>query len=52
MPDFGDDEWPEMVCIETANVAAGKIELSPGESRSTTAIISVETQEKTIYLST
>ncbi len=48
MPDFGYDEWPEMVCVETANVAAGKIELSPGESHSTTAIISVETQEKTI----
>ena len=44
MPDFGDDEWPEMVCIETANVAAGRIELSPGESRTTTANISVETQ--------
>ncbi|HUP77228.1 MAG TPA: D-hexose-6-phosphate mutarotase [Pirellula sp.] len=48
MSDFGDDEWPKMVCIETANVAGGKIELSPGESHSTTAIISVETQEKTI----
>lgn len=44
MPDFGDDEWPEMVCIETANVAAGRIELSPGRSHTTTEIISVETQ--------
>ena len=44
MADFGDDEWPEMVCIETANVASGKIELSPGESHSTIAIVSVEKQ--------
>ena len=22
MPDFGDDEWPEMVCVETGNVGA------------------------------
>ena len=42
MADFGDDEWPAMVCIETANVAAGRIELSPGESHATTAIVSVE----------
>jgi len=42
MADFGDDEWPAMVCIETANVSAGRIELSPGESHATTAILSVE----------
>ena len=42
MADFGDDEWPEMVCIETANVAAGRIKLAPGESHSTTAIVTVE----------
>ena len=45
MADFGDDEWPEMVCIETANVAAGRIELSPGASHTTTAIVSVEMQK-------
>ncbi len=42
MADFGDDEWPSMVCIETANVGESRIELSPGESHSTTSIISVE----------
>ncbi len=41
MADFGDDEWQKMVCIETANVAADSIQLSPGDSHSTTAIISV-----------
>ncbi len=41
MADFGDDEWPSMVCIETANVACNRIELAPGELHATTAIISV-----------
>lgn len=39
MPDFGDQEWPEMVCIETANVGVNAIELAPGQSHQTTAII-------------
>ena len=32
MADFGDEEWPGMVCIETANVGAGAIRLEPGRS--------------------
>jgi len=44
MADFGDREWTEMVCIETANVGLNRIELSPGESHSTTAIVSVGMQ--------
>lgn len=31
MQDFGDNEWPEMVCIETANVADHAITLEPGQ---------------------
>ncbi len=31
MPDFGDDEWTKMVCIETANVLDHKILVSAGE---------------------
>jgi glucose-6-phosphate 1-epimerase len=31
MPDFGDDEWPGMVCIETANIRPNHIELRPGQ---------------------
>lgn len=42
MADFGDDEWPGMVCIETANIGDSRIQLAPGESHSTTAVISVE----------
>ena len=41
MKDFGDDEWQNMVCIETANVGTDAIELSPGQSHSTSAVISV-----------
>lgn len=41
MADFGDDEWTRMVCIETANVADNAIELLPGKSHSTEAVISV-----------
>jgi glucose-6-phosphate 1-epimerase len=32
MADFGDEEWPGMVCIETANVGAGAVRLDPGQS--------------------
>ncbi len=42
MKDFGDDEWTGMVCIETANIANNSIELSPGQSHTTSAIIAVE----------
>jgi D-hexose-6-phosphate mutarotase len=42
MPDFGDHEWPEMVCIETANVGIDAIELAPGTSHSTTVVIRVQ----------
>jgi len=41
MADFGADEWPDMVCIETANIGDSRIQLAPGESHSTTAVISV-----------
>lgn len=32
MPDFGDDEWPGMVCVEAANVGAAAVRLAPGET--------------------
>ena len=31
MPDFGDDEWPQMVCVESCNVQENAITLAPGE---------------------
>ena len=42
MADFGDDEWPGMVCIETANAADNAINLAPGATHRMTAIIAVE----------
>lgn len=32
MPDFGDDEWPGMVCLEAANALDEAIVLAPGQS--------------------
>jgi D-hexose-6-phosphate mutarotase len=30
MPDFGDDEWPRMLCVEACNVADRAVTLAPG----------------------
>jgi glucose-6-phosphate 1-epimerase len=42
MPDFGDDEWPEMLCVETCNVNVHARSLAPGASHTMTAIVSVQ----------
>jgi D-hexose-6-phosphate mutarotase len=42
MPDFGDDEWPRMLCIETANTGADAITLAPRESHTMIATTRVE----------
>ncbi|MEO1526635.1 MAG: D-hexose-6-phosphate mutarotase [Planctomycetota bacterium] len=39
MGDFGDDEWPGMVCIESGNIADNAVELGPGESANMSASI-------------
>ena len=41
MPDFGDDEWPEMVCVESANTHDDAVALAPGESHVLTTTIEV-----------
>jgi D-hexose-6-phosphate mutarotase len=41
MSDFGDDEWPIMLCIETANAAEHAIVLRPGEEHEMKAVLSV-----------
>jgi glucose-6-phosphate 1-epimerase len=33
MSDFGDDEWPHMVCVESGNVKGNAITLKPGAQR-------------------
>jgi D-hexose-6-phosphate mutarotase len=39
LPDFGDDEWPGMLCVETANAGANAITLAPGQTHSMRAVI-------------
>ncbi|MEX0777095.1 MAG: D-hexose-6-phosphate mutarotase [Phycisphaeraceae bacterium] len=41
MPDFGDDEWPGMICIETANAADNRVNLPPGATHVMSARITV-----------
>ncbi|MCA9968367.1 MAG: hypothetical protein KC423_29180, partial [Anaerolineales bacterium] len=42
MADFGNDEYQEMVCIETTNAADDQVTILPGEGHRLTAVISVE----------
>ena len=42
MADFGDDEWTEMICIETANAGADAVTLDPGASHVMRATVEVE----------
>ena len=39
MSDFGDDEWPAMMCIETANVGDSAITLAPGATHTMRATL-------------
>lgn len=43
MSDFGDDEWPAMLCVEAANTGSHRIQLHGGSRHVTTTIISAET---------
>ena len=43
MADFGDDEWPGMLCVEAANTGPQRITLVPESRHTTTTIISAET---------
>jgi len=42
MPDFGDDEWPRMLCVETANVGEQALTLAPGATHELSATLGVE----------
>ena len=46
MADFGDDEWPAMVCIETANAAEDAVTLPPGQTHKMAASIIAKTGAK------
>lgn len=40
MPDFGDEEFHGMVCVESGNVAQNKASLTPGESSALKVVLS------------
>ena len=42
MADFGDDEWPAMVCVETGNIADNTLEIGPGQRHVTQTVLRVE----------
>jgi glucose-6-phosphate 1-epimerase len=42
MPDFGDDEWTGMLCVETANAMDDAVTLAPGASHAMTATVEVQ----------
>jgi len=42
LPDFGDNEWPGMLCIETVNARSNAITLAAGQQHAMRAIIHVE----------
>jgi D-hexose-6-phosphate mutarotase len=43
MPDFGDEEYERMICVESGNVAASSLSLPPGGSATLTVKLSSET---------
>lgn len=42
LPDFGDNEWPQMLCIETTNAAENAVTLAPGGTHEMCAVITVD----------
>lgn len=45
MEDFCDDEWPAMLCVETANVLRNAVSLAGGHTHTMETIISIERLE-------
>jgi len=41
LPDFADNEWIEMICIETSNVGDFAVELAPGQHHKMRAVVRV-----------
>jgi glucose-6-phosphate 1-epimerase len=39
LPDFADDEWMQMICIETSNVSDFGVDLAPGQQHKMTALV-------------
>jgi glucose-6-phosphate 1-epimerase len=41
LSDFADDEWMQMICIETSNVSEFAVELAPGQQHTMKALVRV-----------
>ena len=41
LSDFGDDEWMQMICIETSNVSDFAVDLAPGQQHTMKAVVRV-----------
>jgi glucose-6-phosphate 1-epimerase len=42
LPDFGDEEWARMICIETSNISQYAPTLAPGQQHRMKAVVRVE----------
>jgi len=42
LSDFADDEWRQMICIETSNVSDFAVELAPGQQHKMKAVVRVD----------
>jgi glucose-6-phosphate 1-epimerase len=42
LPDFADDEWKQMICIETSNVSGYSVALAPGQRQTMKALVRVD----------
>ena len=43
LADFGDDEWPSMVCVETGNIAGNALRIPAGTTHRSQTVISLAT---------
>ncbi len=41
LSDFADDEWMQMICIETSNVSDSAVDLAPGQQHTMKALVGV-----------
>ena len=41
LTDFADDEWMQMICLETSNVSDFAVELAPGQQHTMKALVRV-----------
>lgn len=42
MADFGDNEWPRMLCVESGNIADNALEIAPGARHVTRTVVRTE----------